>query len=104
MELLEYNRDNKMGIKKKVHIVINGLLLIVLFLIVFTLMFLCPKDWLYPETYSDNVTTVIRALTVVEVLLSGVCGMLNKNKVMMVVLVLLNVFVIYKFASTFIIM
>lgn len=93
----------KMKPKKVLMILINIILLILLSIIVFILS-LCHRDWLYPNTYSDNVTDVIRFLSLFEILISTFLVSLNKTKTVTAVLIICNLFTFYKFISTFIIL
>lgn len=82
--------------------IINIVLFVLLFLMVFVLL-LCPRDWIYPNTYSDDAIDVIRIISLCEVVISVILGSLNKRRITIAVLIASNVFTIYKFISTFII-
>lgn len=82
--------------------IINIVLFVLLFLMFFVLL-LCPRDWIYPNTYSDDAIDVIRIISLCEVVISVILGSLNKRRITIAVLIASNVFTIYKFISTFII-
>lgn len=82
-------------------IIINIILFAFLFIMVF-ILFLCPRDWIYTDTYSDDVTDVIRFISLCEVVISIALVTLNKRKMAITVLILTNAFTLYKFISTFI--
>lgn len=92
-----------MKAKSVVITILNILISFLILTILFILIFMCPRDWLYTEKYSDNVALVIRSFSAFEIILSIIFGLLNKKKkIVLGILFISNLFTIYKAATTFI--
>lgn len=98
-----YLNEKLSGTAKKVISILANIILFILLTGVMFVLFLCMKggDWSRPDAYSDTVTDVIRAFTVLEVMISAILGMINRKKGTVAVLIICNIFTMYKFISTF---
>lgn len=91
--------ENEKG-RKVLKMLINVILLSIIFALTF-LVFVMPRDDRYPDTYSENVTIVLRFFSFFEFLASSVWLAINRKKIVLMVFLLFNFITLYKVVDTF---
>lgn len=84
-----------MKIRKIIKLIINILLFAIMYFLTF-LVTIVPRDWLYPDRYTDSAGTVIVFFSSIVFWISIILGLLNRKKWIWIALILPNLFTLYK--------
>lgn len=88
-----------MKIRKTIKLIINILLFAIMLFLTF-LITIVPRDWLYPDRYTDNAQAVIIGFSFIVFYISIILGLLNRKmwrkKRIWIALILPNLFTLYK--------
>lgn len=84
-----------MIIRKIIKLIINILLFAIMYFLTF-LVTIFPRDWLYSDRYTDSARAVIVFFSSIVFWISIILGLLNRKKRIWIVLILPNLFTLYK--------
>lgn len=87
---------------KKAGLFINIVLFTILIIMLFILSLCVKGEWtISGYVYSDKIKDIIRVFSAFVVLISIILKIINKNRIVLIALLMANVFVLYKFLGIY---